>query len=512
MGISETLEPLSSTVAANWAPIAVAGVSLYATVNCFYNLYFHPAAKYPGPKLAAVSNLWYAYHWITGKYPLVIAKALEEYGDVVRIAPNELVFITPKAAADMFGTQVRGLEKFPKAPFVTLGWPDQGITWECDPVKHRQKVKWLLPAFSAKSLKTKEAIIHKYIDIFVQKMKKLGGREEGIELRQWADWLAMDQAADMGYSREMNQVEQEKSSLYLEAIWAANFFVTMHTIAKKYPLLGWMQYFSVPPAAIGNYIKALGANQKAFNQRIEKRGSTDHPDHFDQLLPADAPIPSKADLQSLETVCLHLMLAGYEPISSSFLGVIAFTLQDPESYRRLVGEIREAFENYDDITADSVVQLKFLHACIMEQLRVAVVGATGQPRVSPGATVDGHYIPKGVQVQYGNYAFTRSTRYFHDPYSYRPQRWMPRDHAYFEAAYADDARDDFQPWGMGIRGCPGTALSLNQVRLIVAKTLWAFDVEKVPGQRDVNYERDFKLYGMLEKPDVWVRFHPVARG
>jgi hypothetical protein len=84
----------------------------------------------------------------------------------------------------MFGTQVRGLEKFPKAPFVTLGWPDQGITWECDPVKHRQKVKWLLPAFSAKSLKTKEAIIHKYIDIFVQKMKKLGGREEGIELRQ----------------------------------------------------------------------------------------------------------------------------------------------------------------------------------------------------------------------------------------------------------------------------------------------------------------------------------------
>lgn len=83
-------------------------------------------------------------------------------------------------------------------------------------------------------------------------------------------------------------------------------------------------------------------------------------------------------------------------MSSSFLGVIAFSLQDPENYRRLVTEIRDAFRNYEDITADALVPLKFLHATIMEQLRVVVVGATGQPRVSPGATVDGHHIPKGV--------------------------------------------------------------------------------------------------------------------
>lgn len=134
----------------------------------------------------------------------------------------------------MFGSQRKGLEYFPKADFISLGWADQGITWETDPVKHRQKVKWLLPAFSAKSFKTKEPVIHKYIDIFVEKMRKLGGKEEGIELRQvsvnsivlsstlahdlivplkWADWLAMDIAADLGYSREMNQLKERKSML-----------------------------------------------------------------------------------------------------------------------------------------------------------------------------------------------------------------------------------------------------------------------------------------------------------
>ncbi len=170
----------------------------------------------------------------------------------------------------------------------------------------------------------------------------------------------------------------------------------MRTNAKKFPSLGWIQYFSVPPAAIGSYIGALRANQKAFSKRIEARGKTKHIDHFDQLLPFNVELPSKRDLQSLETICLHLLLAGYEPISSSVLCIVAFSLQDQESYRRLVSEIRDAFVSYEAITVDKLVPLKFLHATVMEQLRVAVVGATGQPRVSPGATVDGQYIPKGV--------------------------------------------------------------------------------------------------------------------
>ncbi|KAI0015351.1 cytochrome P450 [Xylariomycetidae sp. FL0641] len=509
MAVTDIVKHLTEAWMTSWPTLILATVSLYATCRCFYNVYFHPAAKYPGPKLAAISNVWYAYQWITGKYPWAIAKAMEQYGDIVRIAPNELAFITPKASSDMWAPQVKGYEYFPKADFISLGWADQGITWETDPVKHRQKAKWLMPAFSAKELKRKEHIIHKYIDLFVNKMKDIGGKKDGVELRQWADWLAMDIAADLAYSREMHQIEEQKSSAYLESIWAANFFVTMHTNAKKFPLLGWLQYFSVSPSTIKNYLKAIQANQTAFMHRIENRGKTEHPDHFDHLLSVDAPVPPKKDLESLETICLHMMLAGYEPISSSFLCIIAFSLQDRQSYDRLVQEIRGSFKSYDDITADRLTSLQFLHATFMEQLRVAVVGATGQPRVSPGAAVDGHYIPRGVHVQYANYAFTRDSRYFHEPYAYRPQRWLPQGHPFYDPAYADDARDGFHPWSQGVRGCSGKLLSLQETKLIVAKVLWSFDLEMLPGQH-VSYENDFRLYGMLEKPDLWVRFKPVS--
>lgn len=41
----------------------------------------------------------------------------------------------------------------------------------------------LSPAFSVKAIKAKEPIVHKYIDLFVGRMKEFGSVKEGIELR-----------------------------------------------------------------------------------------------------------------------------------------------------------------------------------------------------------------------------------------------------------------------------------------------------------------------------------------
>jgi cytochrome P450 len=42
------------------------------------------------------------------------------------------------------------------------------------------------------------------------------------------------------------------------------------------------------------------------------------------------------------------------------------------------------------------MQLPYLQAVISEGLRVYQPGSQGFPRLSPGAMIDGHWVPKGV--------------------------------------------------------------------------------------------------------------------
>lgn len=50
------------------------------------------------------------------------------------------------------------------------------------------------------------------------------------------------------------------------------------------------------------------------------------------------------------------------------------------------------------ITGDSTVKLRYLSAVIEESMRIFAPISEGLPRKSPGAVIDGHYIPPGVYL------------------------------------------------------------------------------------------------------------------
>lgn len=90
-----------------------------------------------------------------------------------------------------------------------------------------------------------------------------------------------------------------------------------------------------------------------------------------------------------------IMLAGFHTTQNALCAAIYFVLTHPGAHEKLKAELDGVYPSNADI--DSQVQkLPYLNAVITEALRLYPPVPVGGPRVSPGAWVDGTYIPAGV--------------------------------------------------------------------------------------------------------------------
>ena len=93
----------------------------------------------------------------------------------------------------------------------------------------------------------------------------------------------------------------------------------------------------------------------------------------------------------------QILFANYGSMSEWYYGTLLFFLEESECLGYLSRENRGKSENYHDITPNALASLQYLHACLEESLRLLSSNNTRLPRLSPGALIDGHYIPKGVR-------------------------------------------------------------------------------------------------------------------
>lgn len=71
-------------------------------------------------------------------------------------------------------------------------------------------------------------------------------------------------------------------------------------------------------------------------------------------------------------------------------------ISSPDRYRRLHEELHSAFASAADITGPLLNSLPFLNAVVDESLRIAPSVPGLLRRKSPGAVVDGQFVPSGV--------------------------------------------------------------------------------------------------------------------
>lgn len=163
----------------------------------------------------------------------------------------------------------------------------------------------------------------------------------------------------------------------------------------------------------------------------------------------------------------------------------------------------------DDITLASIHKLEYLDAVITETLRVYPPVAIPLPRCVPsgGETISGSFVPEGTTIGVHHYSTYHSPSNFHLAEEFHPERWLRESRDL--PPFVGDNKECMQPFSYGPRECLGKNIARAEMRLLLAKLIWRFDLE-LEGWRE-GWMTGQKVQGFWQKGRLICRLSPVVR-
>ena len=97
-----------------WLLAVLVGLIVYLTIYIIYQRFLHPLAKFPGPFLASLTDLWQVSEFLSLKQPYNLTALHEKYGQFVRYGPDKISTTAEDAVPIIYQ---KGGRMFPKTEF-----------------------------------------------------------------------------------------------------------------------------------------------------------------------------------------------------------------------------------------------------------------------------------------------------------------------------------------------------------------------------------------------------------
>lgn len=371
----------------------------YQISRYIYNIFFHPLSKFPGPITAAASPLPNIRQNLKGNLVNWVCGLHAQYGDVVRISPNELSFSGADAYRDIYGHKKAGQPTLTKDPrFYKSPGDDSPEIVNAGFEDHARMRRIFSHAFSDRALKMQEPLFLTYVDKLVKKIRdgsKINPSRK-YNMVQLYNFTTFDIMSDLTFGEPLNMLDDGSYHPWISAILAGfRFGVYLHTV-RYFPLLEkFLIRYCVPKSIIERHELHKQFSIARVDRRVEKQDA--RPDIWGLVLQRDdASGLSRGEMYSNTNT---FMVAGTETTATLLSGLTFHLLQNPDKLRLLTEEIRQAFETEEEITIERLQALKYLHACLEEGLRMYPPVPSALPRITTAATnIDGKDVPAGVRV------------------------------------------------------------------------------------------------------------------
>ncbi|KAK8043477.1 hypothetical protein PG993_005907 [Apiospora rasikravindrae] len=487
---------------------AIFFLSVYIISTIIYSLTLHPLASYPGPTWTRASRIPFWVACLTGDQVLWMHNLHTKYGPVVRYSPNDLSFIDRGGDAwKAIHGHEKGGRELPKARewFVEPANGIYGINSAPAHEDHRRFRKLFAPAFSERALKSNEPVLRKHVDLLVTKLGGIADEGRAVDMVKMFQFTTFDFMGDLTFGLPLGLLEGLAYSPWVEAVFDSIKVIPVAQIIQYYP---WL--YSLFQRFEPRFVKDMKYNHfqhsaDRVDRRLARGSPEEQPDIWTMVLAA------KGDQKlSLEEMYCHadvFMLAGSETSGSTLSGLTSHLLSNPEKLAILTKHIRSLFRNEHEITLKSTAGIEYLNACIQEALRLYPPVPVGVPRVvtETGLTIRNQWIAPGTRVSVHHYATYRNPLNFANADTFAPERWLAGGQQ--DAAYKADRRESCQPFAYGPRDCLGRNLAMHEMRYIMARVLFKFDLELRRESEGWDGQRAFVLW---EKKALMCRLRAAA--
>jgi cytochrome P450 len=198
-----------------------------------------------------------------------------------------------------------------------------------------------------------------------------------------------------------------------------------------------------------------------------------HSDLLSMLMGAMDEDGTQMSPRQLRDETMTLFLAGHETTALTLSWTWYLLSQNPAAEARLHEELRGVLGDRPPGVAD-LERLPYLSAVISEVLRMyppAYIMA--RTSIAP-SSFGGYDFPVGSTMMVSQWVMHRDARYFDDPDSFRPERWLD--------GLADRLpAGAYFPFGDGPRRCIGQGFALLESALVIGALAQRFRFKLVPG-------------------------------
>lgn len=344
-----------------------------------------------------MSRIPYAAAYAQGQLHRKVQHLHDRYGDIVRVAPDELSYINEQAWQDIHGPS----RNFPKdmrfyqaskskAPSVVVA-PD-GV--------HARQKRAILRAFSEPALNSHERFLQPFVDTLIQKLRQTTMATRGnsiVDMTEWYNYVMFDFMSFELFGEPLDCLESETYHPWVDMLFGSIKAWAFLSQSKYFPALSWI----IKPAVAvfcRDLLHHRTAKLASITKALEEREPESNRPTFSTYLRASKNPRSTLSTEEILSNHSFIMMAGSETTATLLSGCTFFVLKRPEVYEKLSSQIRHRFSCSSEMTFSSLADMSYLRAVLQEALRMYPPLPLGMPRVVPsgGAVVSGQFVPEKV--------------------------------------------------------------------------------------------------------------------